>query len=192
MAGSRPDLVLACSSIAQMLGISGAVVMAAIDIETIVGTGPLLSLIGLALGITGWARRRSMAILVFGLATGVFSLTIFLLIFILEWSPSEARGPVPRILVGYQVVLVSIGLVALHRLLHLPDVARPRFQFGLRSMLSATFIAGVSLAAMRLTMPLRSMILSVAIGLFVATTLSIALLVVRSYHTRPMPENTSP
>jgi hypothetical protein len=86
------------------LSISGAVAAAATNIETIIASGIILSVSGLAITVAG-GIQRSPIIVLFGLSTCLLSVGIFLLIFFRRWSPVDAQRPVPLILIGYEYLI---------------------------------------------------------------------------------------
>jgi len=142
--------IFAILCVAQLLGIAGSAIAATVDIESIVGTGPIFSLVGLAVAV-GCVISKSPANLFFGLSTPAFSLCIFFWIFTKSWSPQQAAVPVSTTILGYELLLVPLGLYALYRTLA-PAAktrsARP-WQFNLRSLFILMFIAALTLGAAR-------------------------------------------
>lgn len=63
------------------------------DVESIMASGPCLAFVGLILMLVGWRSNR-LAALICGLSGSSFALFIFLLIYVNEWSPSQAFSPV--------------------------------------------------------------------------------------------------
>src|SRR5690349_18566217 len=108
--------VFAILCIAQLLGIAGSAIAATVEIETIVATGPIFSLVGLAAAV-GCVVSRSPANLFFGLSTPAFSLGIFFWIFLKSWSPQQASVPVSSVILCYELFVVPLGLYALYRTL---------------------------------------------------------------------------
>jgi hypothetical protein len=173
------------------LCVSGAVIGAAFDIESIVVTGPILSLSGLAVTLIGWGfRSSSMALFgisipsfsmaIFGISIPSFSMAIFLWITFQAWSPAEAQLPVTTALIGYQLVILPVGWWALRQALSGPMAASGelRLQFSVRSLLIVTLIAAVSLGVMRLC-DSRDVQLRLAVCLFVVAVLASTTLVAR-------------
>ena len=97
----------------QALGIAIGVVVAAMEIESIIVSGPVLSLLGLAIALN-WRRSRSLATLAYGLSPSLLSLLVFALINIMEWGPREATTPVMMLLLAYEILFVPLGLAALY------------------------------------------------------------------------------
>lgn len=80
-------------TIAQVLGIVIAACVASEEIETILASGPLLSMSGLWIAWLAYRRRAPVAF-AFGLLPPTFAWFCFLLIFTNDWGPSEARQPI--------------------------------------------------------------------------------------------------
>ncbi|MBC7856967.1 MAG: hypothetical protein IAF94_26355 [Pirellulaceae bacterium] len=136
--------------IAQLLGIAGSAIAATVEIESIVATGPIFSIVGL-LAAVGCVVSRSPANLFFGLSTPVFSLCIFFWIFTNSWSPQQASVPVSSTILGYELAMVPLGLYALYHTAApaaKPLLQRP-WQFNLRSLFILIFIASLTLGAAR-------------------------------------------
>lgn len=91
--------------LALTLGFAAAVF---IDTETIVASGVALGLVGLVLLVVAW-RYNELAFLACGCSGPAFSVFIFLLIFLNDWSPSQARQPVLGLGCIYLLVLASAG-----------------------------------------------------------------------------------
>lgn len=138
--------------IALLLGIAGSTIAATVEIETIVGTGPIFSLVGLATAL-GILTSRSPANLLFGLSTPIFSLFIFFWIFSNRWSPQQATVPVSTIILVYEGLAVPLGLWALYvtvRPRHpAADCLRKPWQFNLRSLFFLVLVSSLSLGAGR-------------------------------------------
>ena len=104
--------------ILQMLVAVVGTAAAFVDVETIVATGPILSIFGI-FGTIVCVRKRYY----FGALTcasgPVISVAIFLVIFLLNWSPTEAQEPVPLIGAVYLAILCVMGLIALRETISL-------------------------------------------------------------------------
>jgi hypothetical protein len=171
---NRRPIIFAILCFLQLLGISGSVIASAIEIESIVVTGPLFTFIGLA-AACGWIISRDVSILVFGLSTGVLSLFVFLVIVSLEWSPSDAEFPVPLMLLGYEVMVIPVGLLSMYRMLDVSGRSKfqRKWQFNLRFLFIVTFVLGVGCAAAKLAFDLGSTVsLSIAIGVCMTTVIA--------------------
>lgn len=157
-------IALPWACIVHLMGISGAVAAAVLKIESILGSGPILGTLGLVLAIAGWWIHRSAAIVLFGLSTCALGIDIFLLIFFLQWSPLDAKRPVPLMLIGYEYLVFPAGLLVVYRLWggRIASTPLTKLQFGLRHLLIVTTVFAAGSAAIRLAMNDRA--LPVAIG----------------------------
>lgn len=136
--------------IALLLGIAGSAIAATVEIETIVATGPIFGIVGL-LAAVGCVVSRSPSSLLFGLSTPAFSFYIFFWIFTKSWSPQQAAVPVSSTILGYELLMVPLGLYALYYTAApaaKPLSPRP-WQFNLRSLFILIFIASLALGAAR-------------------------------------------
>ena len=99
----------------QLLTIAVGVVLAVFDIETILGTGPILALLGLVVFLQTKRQdgsRRPLS-LVFGVSGPMVAVICFLLIFCLEWSPRAAHFPIGAIAVCYSLLFLPMGMYVL-------------------------------------------------------------------------------
>ncbi len=173
------ELTYASLCLLQILGICGSVIAAAFEITTILTSGPLFSVVGVAVACA-WRVSRSLASVVFGLSAALISLFIFLLINAMSWGPADAKVPVTVILLCYEVVIVPLGIVTLKRLLvsSPTSFSRPRWQFDLQSLLILTAVAAVLFTGIKIAFSYTSAMLSaVAIGVAAATLLAIGIVV---------------
>jgi hypothetical protein len=78
-------------------------------IESVMGTGPVLSVLGLWLAIRS-AQAANRAGTLLGLGHGVLALTLFVTVNALSWSPEEAKHPfaVVGAVVGVLTVLLAV------------------------------------------------------------------------------------
>ena len=104
--------------IMQMLVAVVGTAAAFVDVETIVITGPILSIFGV-FGIIACARKRYNFGVWIGASGPAICLAIFLIIQLFSWGPSEAQEPVPPIGAFYMAILCAMGLVALRETLSL-------------------------------------------------------------------------
>ena len=171
----------------QLLGICGSVIASAAEVESIVGTGPVFSILGLVVCI-GWIYSRSLATFVFGLSASAISLFVLTLILGLHWSPGDASVPVPLILLAYETMIVPVGLVSLHRTIARPSrtSSKRRWQFRLRSLLIVTTLAGVAAAIVRLALQFGAPVLvTVAIGGAAATVAAVGAVIYHALRRQP-------
>ena len=179
-------------AILQLLGISIGVCVATIEIESIVYSGPIVSLMGIVTA-TGWFRRRLLSVAALGLSTVAVTVSLFLLIFLNDWSPRAAEEIVPHLLFAYQLGILPVGLMAIHGWLTCgSDPGEPiNRQFGVRSMLLLTGSAALVLFTVRVARMVTEEALSlIAVGLAVATVLAIVatFIVVLSANTSRAPQ----
>ena len=96
----------------------------------------------------------------------------FVWIVSLSWSPGDAQVPVSSALIGYELLFVPVGWVALYRTLRSPELEpakdeRP-WQFGIGGLLVATAVLAVALGVGRMVYDHGHEVqLAVAVGLFV-------------------------
>jgi hypothetical protein len=88
----------------QLLTIMVSLGFAGYEVETIVGSGPVLSIVGLFLAVAS-AKKQLWFSFWWGISAPVFCAAVFLTIFLQSWSPSDARIPVP--IMGGMYLLVS-------------------------------------------------------------------------------------
>ena len=98
--------------IMQMLIAVVGTAAAFVDVETIVATGPILSVFGI-FGTIACVRKRYDFGALIGASGPVISVAIFLIIQLFNWGPTEAQEPVPLIGAVYMAILCVMGLVAL-------------------------------------------------------------------------------
>lgn len=81
-------------------------------VDSIVGTGPILSILGIVLAILSY-RKGLLSGVLLGLSAPAFSVMVFLIIFLQNWSPHDAQQPVPVIIGIYLLAVLSTGLLML-------------------------------------------------------------------------------
>jgi hypothetical protein len=113
----------------QMLVAVVGTAAAFVDVETIVITGPILSIFGIFGGIACVRKRYGFGALI-GASGPVICLAIFLIIQLFSWGPSEAQEPVPLIGAVYMAILCVMGLIALRETISLQ--AKAHIQAGER------------------------------------------------------------
>jgi hypothetical protein len=164
----------------HLTAIAGAVIAAAVDIESIVVTSIPCSLLGLSVAIAGlWRRNGAVALL--GLSTPAVSIAVFVWIVVNAWSPGDAQLPVSAALLGYEVFCMAIGAVgAFHEARGGNLAAGPwRVQFHLRSLLVLMLLVGVDLAVVRVALAQNAgALLGAAIGLGLASLMGTLLAIV--------------
>lgn len=94
---------------AQLIFAGIAVGLAFCDIETIIFSGPVGSIIGLV--VFALTHQSSFTVRkAIGLSAPIFSFICFLIIFILDWSPGEAEKPIAILMLLYTIV-IFIGIM---------------------------------------------------------------------------------
>jgi len=173
--GARWTFAVLCGL--QILGVSGAVVAAVIDIESIVVTGPLFSVLGVLVALGSLASRSAFNA-IFGLSAVAMSLFFLLWIVSLSWSPGDAQKPVSTALICYETLILPVALLALYRTLvpRVPSLttdARP-WQFGIRHLLTITFVLAIVLAVGKLGFEHGDNVrLGIAVGLSAGSAIGI-------------------
>ena len=81
-----------CLVLAWMTCLVAAFLIAQVDVESVLATGPLLFTLGLV-GILAGAFTRQRLPLFLGVAHCSVCLLFFFLVLLLEWNPQEARTP---------------------------------------------------------------------------------------------------
>ena len=104
--------------IMQMLIAVVGTAAAFVDVETIVATGPILSIFGI-FGTIVCVRKRYYFGALIGASGPVISVAIFFVILLLNWSPTAAQEPIPLIGAVYMAILCVMGLVALRETISL-------------------------------------------------------------------------
>jgi hypothetical protein len=133
-----------------LVGIWIAVVASIIAIESIVMSGPLLSVLGLTIAVTAFATGQRESIWL-GVAVPSISVCCFALIFGLAWSPGDAERVIPALLFLFGTVVLPAGLHALRAgRIDRTKPATARFQFRLSSLIVLTTACAVPLAMTRL------------------------------------------
>ena len=80
-------------------------------VETVMGTGPVLSGLGLWLALRA-TRAHNRAATLLGLGHGVLALTLFVTVNALGWSPTQAREPFAIIGTVVGILTVALALLA--------------------------------------------------------------------------------
>ncbi|MDP2345139.1 MAG: hypothetical protein Q8O67_29610 [Deltaproteobacteria bacterium] len=101
-------------------------------VESVMGTGPVLSALGIWLAVAA-VRAGNRAATLLGLGLGVLSLTLFITVNALGWSPSDARHPfavVGAVVGGFTIVLALVALLEPRRPRDLQALAALRHTSG--------------------------------------------------------------
>ncbi len=139
----------------QVVGVLLAAGFAFDEIESIVFSGPVLSLTSLVIAAASFRACRP-AGFYFGLATPTFAILCFAVICGQEWSPAEAQRPVSRCSAVFAIGLALAGIRASIESRQEPRAARPRrLQFSIAALLWLTLFTAVLLSLFRISAPLR-------------------------------------
>lgn len=131
--------------IAQTFGILLAVVLAVIDIESIVISGPILSVTGALIAFLAHHRDHLLGLL-FGLSPPTVAAFCLFVIAMLEWSPADAQVPVAAFLVLYGLLCVPICVLAEAELQSSRDSRRKvHFQYSIAAMLVLMLVLAIVL-----------------------------------------------
>ena len=103
----------------QMIVMLLAIPIVLLTVESIVITGPLFALVGLALIIVA-VREKNIGGLVVGCSAVGFSGLILGLINVLDWSPAEATKPVTVMVFVYSAVVLPALLIIVIRASRFP------------------------------------------------------------------------
>jgi hypothetical protein len=170
----------------QILGVPIAVAIATIEIESIVGTGPIFSLTGVAAAVVAWRYARWPRLL-FGFSAPAISVICFLAIFLQHWSPGDAARPISVWLILYELLLLPVGLLGLYQtvLQLLMIVPRRSRQFSLRALLAVVFATSVALAAARIAFSCGQNVRTIAaVAVCVAAFVAVAICLTIGLRTR--------
>jgi hypothetical protein len=137
---------------AQALAALVMLTAAAIDVESILWTGPILSIIGLLHAVVT-RPLISWATLFVGLSGPLVCALIAVCIAVFNWSPDEAESPIIAIMslylfIFFPVTAITLGPGIKWRLKDAP--LAPVWQFSLKSMLFAMTAICLVIAAARL------------------------------------------
>lgn len=116
----RPSAALMC------LTIGVGQVAAFVDIESIIFTGPAVSIIGLLVATAGHSSDIRPAVWL-GLSGPAITALTALVINVMSWSPGEAQGPLPGLLCCYTAAFLPIGIYCVWYV-QPPDRLAPRHQ----------------------------------------------------------------
>lgn len=135
--------------IAQILGIWGASFFSAVEIESILASGPILSLSGAWIAWLAY-RRQAVTAFYFGMLAPSFAWFCFLLIYTQRWGPSEAARPISALLTWLSLIVIPFGcLAALDIKNRSLRRNRGRVQFRISTMFWATGGVAALLGALR-------------------------------------------
>jgi uncharacterized membrane protein len=123
---------------AQVLAAVVMFVAAVIEIESIMGTGPALSIIGLMLAAVTW-RLNSWEPMAFGVSGPLVCAVGALLIAVNHWNPDKAAGPIPMLFAAYLLAATPLAYLSLRaiwrwQMIMLPQQRRT-WQFSMKALM---------------------------------------------------------
>jgi hypothetical protein len=110
---------------------------AAIAIESILVTGPILAVIGLMFCLLS-SQLQSWPTLVFALSGPIVTAIVALMIVLFELGPREAQRPAIAVLAMYLIAMLPIAgfsLIKIYRWENAPASTAPPWQFSLKTLL---------------------------------------------------------
>jgi hypothetical protein len=132
----------------QMVGTPLCIWLSVKHIESILASGPIFSLVGIAIAVACYRfnLRRGFY---FGLAAPTVSVLCFALICGLDWSPSDARRPIPALLILFALFYIPAGFYAFAEAKSPRPLAKRPIQFTIASLLWTTLAVSIFLSACR-------------------------------------------
>ena len=153
--------------------------VASVQIESILGTGPALSVVGLMLVIAA-RPLGSWAVTLFGLSAPLVSAFCACLIAWFDWGPTEAHHPIVTISTLYALLILPLAVLTIRQLWNwspLKTTSQPfAWQYSLKSMLWTTTLLCVLLVFTKLAMTYGRISASFGFGTFALVTM---LLIIR-------------
>lgn len=126
-----------------------AAAAAAADVESIMGTGPALAVVGVALALVA-RPLRSWWVLTLSLSAPAICVLCAALIVTFGWGPIAAQTPISAILIGYALLAVPLAVVALRCILRWQAEQRLFvWRYSMKSLLVLVTVVGVLTAAVR-------------------------------------------
>lgn len=133
----------------QIFGVVAAAIAAAIDVESIIFTGPLLSAVGLLLAGSACRRNRVTA-LYFALGVPTISVICFVLIYGFRWDPRDAQLPISLLLVVFAIGYTLAVPAVIHDLRRDAPASRKfRMRFTIKDLLALTLLVAINAGLMQ-------------------------------------------
>jgi hypothetical protein len=129
------------------IGVILAALIALIEIESIIPSGLILSVVSLVLAVVAYRRKRAVT-LYYALAAPTVSCFCFALIYGLHWGPDKAKFPIGVILAIYSLINTGLGAAACRELKTPQKIERRQgpFQFSIASIMGLTLVVALSLS----------------------------------------------
>ena len=165
---------------------------ASVQIESILGTGPALSVVGLMLAIAA-RPLGSRAVTLFALSAPLVSELGASLIAWFDWGPRQAHYPIVFISTFYAVLVLPLAALTL-RLLWIwpPNESQSQplvWQYSLRSMLWTTTALCILLVLTKLAVTYERISASIGFGIFAIVTIvlitAVSIVSMRANRSKP-------
>lgn len=157
--------------IAQLAAIGVAASVAVLEIESILVSGPLLSLVGLTIAAICF-QRRLLTGLLFGCSVPTISVICFAIINVMAWGPNAAQTPISMLLVAFALGSLPWGFYALRETDRAAEIfGHGPLQFRLSALLGLMAAVSLPLALHRLGLAAFSLGVLAAYGLLLGYTL---------------------
>jgi hypothetical protein len=162
----------------QLIGIVAAAIAAAIEIETIVATGPTLALVGLLISSFCYYWNLQLGFC-FGLSTPTIAVVCFTSILGFSLSPQEASLPIGALIVIFSLADAPVGVVAIREIQRSQFCKRnAKFQFRIATLMGLMFLTAIFFGLFRIGGEA-----GVAIGIIIVYT-TIASYAVKCFYQR--------
>lgn len=175
----------------QVLGTVATLIAALVEVETIIATFPVLSLLGLSLALIA-RPLHSWLVVAFGLSAPLVCALCAASIAVFDWGPRSAQDPIARILQVYGLVTVPLAAGAFLRIetrgWHPQGTARD-WRYSLRSMLLLMTALCVVFVLIRIVV-LSATGASFGFGLFSLVAIGFSALVLSFFLSDPAPPAT--
>ncbi|MCC6123826.1 MAG: hypothetical protein IT426_02605 [Pirellulales bacterium] len=168
--------------IIHILGVTVAVILALIEIESIIPTGICLVAYSLIVALLAYRRNRATC-LYYALAAPSVSVACFSVIFGLHWGPNDARIPIGCSLALFGLVNIPFGIAALFELKQPESGSRRKgpFQYSIASIMGLTLVVALSLSLSK-TLGNRGIALAILL-----CHLSLTAYILRRFHKKEWP-----
>ena len=136
--------------IAQVLAAITMLIAAGVETESIVATGPTLTVIGLLLGLSTRALQSKSA-LAFALSGPLVCAFIALLIAVFRWGPRQGHTPTLIVLITYVILIAPLAIISWREIWRWNTMAKEgpthAFQFRLKTLLITMTATCILIAA---------------------------------------------
>lgn len=123
-----------------------------VEVESIIGFGPAMAVLGFVLALVS-LRRMSVNLLLFGLSASFVTAVLAICIAVFEWNPNDVKIPSRVLLTLYAIVAVNWGTVTGTINMLFPSEPQPtnksRFSFSILSLLGVITFMSLLFALLR-------------------------------------------